>query len=89
MALKHGTGHAYNQGCRCAKCRAGNTQRARERRIRVRAQLRFVNGYWVSPYATHGTLNGYGNWQCRCFACCDVHSKYLKMLRSRRKARQQ
>lgn len=85
MSYPHGSAHGYNEGCRCTRCREANTKRARARREHVRTLRELINGRWVSPYTTHGTLNGYGNWQCRCAACCDVHSKNLKRLRDERR----
>ena len=88
MRLQHGTGHAYNQGWRCGGWGPRNPAPARARRVRMRALLRFVDDHWVNPYAPdHGTLNTYGNWQCRCAPCTQVHSDHMKLLRRRRIAR--
>lgn len=86
--IPHGTAHCYNLGCRCARCREANTARARARRAYLRTQRLFVNGRWVSPFAEHGTLNGYGNWQCRCDLCTSVHAANCERLRLARVARQ-
>lgn len=85
--IKHGTPSAYNWGCSCNLCKACNTQRQRDRRARTRTLRKLINGRWVSPYAEHGTLNGYCNWQCRCAPCTEVHSSACRDRRLRRKLR--
>lgn len=86
-SFTHGIPHGYNVGCRCDRCRKANTDRARARRQRLRELRQFVGGRWISPYAEHGTLNGYGNWQCRCWPCTDAHTVNLRRLRDARKKR--
>lgn len=85
MTLTHGKAHGYNQGCHCDLCRAANTARARTRRERLRAERVLIDGRWTSLRATHGTLNGYGNWQCRCVKCTKVHTENLNKLRKLRR----
>lgn len=86
---RHGIPSRYNDGCRCVACRKCNTQRQQERREYVRRLRKFVQGRWISTssLAIHGTLNAYGNWQCRCIPCTEVHCNNLKRLRDIRNAR--
>jgi hypothetical protein len=65
----HGSSGYDNYGCRCDVCRAGNA--AKQKRIREsnREERELVDGVWVHPLATHGTLTGYQYYKCRCRDC--------------------
>jgi hypothetical protein len=46
-----------------------------------------VNGYWIHPFAPHGTENGYKNWKCRCKAFAAAHAVVAQRERAERAAR--
>ncbi len=73
----HGTASRYNNGCRCDECRAG--------RARVNYQWRRQRDPNNQPEDTHGTLNGYVNWSCRCERCREARHDYYQTHRDRRR----
>ena len=74
--IRHGTASAYvNHKCRCAVCKAHNTER--KRRIRTAK---------VAADTPHGTYNGYLNYQCRCRPCTDANAAHRRDWRAARKA---
>jgi hypothetical protein len=63
--IPHGTAGGYsNWGCRCAACRAANTES--QRRFRARLRERVTAGLAV---VRHGEYSTYTNWACRCDKC--------------------
>ena len=54
--MRHGTGTAYNRGCRCEVCAVFHRQRCAEAR-----DARLAEREW--------TGNGYTNYGCRCGTC--------------------
>ncbi len=63
--MKHGAS-GYAAGCRCSTCRDGH--RIRMQMAREAARDREV------PESAHGTVNGYGYWDCRCDRCLAAKS---------------
>jgi hypothetical protein len=63
---EHGTARRYHLGCRCAICRAGNTERYHQFRAR--------HDGLPEGDPRHGSLNGYRNYRCRCKACVAANS---------------
>jgi len=71
--ILHGKQSGYNRGCRCEECMQANRE----------------NHYaWVAkvhsrpiPEHVHGSVNGYGNYGCRCRPCTDAHVAKCKVYR--------
>ena len=73
--MRHGASR-YAVGCRCEQCRDGH-------RVRMQAAREAARDREV-PTSAHGTVNGYGYWDCRCDACLAAKSaenRRYRMLR--------
>jgi hypothetical protein len=66
---RHGTRHAYNQGCRCQACTAANTTYKRQWKARHDG---------VPPDVTHGIPSTYINYDCRCRPCTDAQNARVR-----------
>lgn len=68
---EHGTISRHRAGCRCRPCQniAARTVLAAQHR-RALDCVTGTNGRAYNPNVpTHGTVNGYNNYRCRCDAC--------------------
>ena len=78
--IDHGSANMYvNYGCRCDKCRAGNTARAaRSRAERVK---KLAAGWCL---VRHGVYSTYINYGCRCDQCTAANTAATRLYRQRR-----
>ena len=77
----HGTKSTYVMGCRCAECRAANTERNN-----VNRWLRSARVHELPP-EKHGLYSTYTNWMCRCEACATTGAEMQRVHRAKRAAR--
>jgi hypothetical protein len=86
MADKHGTGTAYNYGCRCEICMEHHRQRCSYFRNLRWSHRTIVDGRLVStnPGLMHGTGNAYGNYGCRCEPCTRFNAERCSERRKNR-----
>lgn len=78
--IPHGTKNGYtHHGCRCAECRAANTQAVEK--WRARRQGDFIAD------EDHGTRKGYRDYGCRCDSCRAANTEYARLRRAARKKR--
>lgn len=81
---RHGTVNGYvNRKCRCAACRAANTESTRILRARRVERTRANGG--IAPVAQHGTLSTRSNWLCGCVDCLAVDAAAHKRAHYRRR----
>lgn len=89
---KHGTGHAYNLGCRCEVCRKAHSKRVapavlRNREKRWAERVTDDTGHLVhpDPYGGHGSVTAYTGCGCR----CDICRAGMRAYRARKKLEKQ
>lgn len=79
VVTQHGTLTGYSYGCRCADCRAVNTEASRAWRLAHPTPPRPA-----SP-VRHGEVAGYRR-GCRCGPCRQANTEYVRAYRARRAA---
>lgn len=77
----HGKATSYDNGCRCERCRAAATAKARAWRARVRQDPA------AADRAGHGKSTTYKNYGCRCDECRQAQRDSLAAAKARRAAR--
>lgn len=66
-----------------------NKQRRRQRWAKADSRV-LIDGRMVAVDApNHGSTSTYGNWQCRCIPCTDMHTASHQEWRAARHARRQ
>ncbi len=85
--MKHGTGNAYNHGCKCRVCADYHQRRCAEARDARLAERKWVNGRLVAtrPGLVHGTGNGYTNYGCRCDPCSAFNAERCAEWKAKRR----
>lgn len=87
MQFKHGAGGYNNHACRCSVCIQGmrEAQRGRPRKRndpmqykKQHARNEKAKRHALRTGYEHGTLNGYTNRACRCWACTEAGTAYAR-----------
>lgn len=79
LGLGHGRFRMYLAGCRCNPCRAKNAEMKRKARAKAQGDPSRADR------AGHGKANTYKNHGCRCAACCEAHSLWMRNYQARRR----
>lgn len=77
----HGASGYRNHGCHCEVCTEGHRERCATQQARRVGSLQPGD-------SRHGTVNGYGRYDCRCVPCTQAKADENRRYRTWRKSRE-